>query len=170
MIVQLAESQIKTKFGTFKEYLYHDGQRESHAIVMGDIKEGEEILCRVHSLCIYGHYFNSVECDCREQMENSQKLIEQAGKGIVIWLNQEGKGNGHFALMKSAEFKRQGVPQPEAYEKAGFQRDARDFTVAAEILKELGVKSIRMLTDNPKKVDTLTQHGIEVVGIQPTSL
>ena len=72
--------------------------------------------------------------------------------------------------MKSAEFKRQGVPQPEAYEKAGFQRDARDFTVAAEILKELKVKSIKMLTDNPKKVNTLTQHGIEVVGTQPTSL
>ena len=170
MIVKLAESQVKTKFGEFKEYLFHNGQIESHALVMGDVEEGEDVLCRVHSLCIYGHYFNSVECDCREQMENSQKLIQQAGKGIVVWLNQEGKGNGHFALMKSAEFKRKGVPQAEAYEKAGFKKEARDFTVAAEILNTLQVKSIRMLTDNPKKVNTLTEHGIEVVGIQSTNV
>ncbi|MFY0603920.1 MAG: GTP cyclohydrolase [Flavobacteriaceae bacterium] len=170
MIVKLAESQINTKFGLFKEFLYHDGQRESHAIVMGDVEEEEEVLCRIHSLCIYGHYFNSIECDCREQMEISQQLIQKAGKGIVIWLNQEGKGNGHFALMKSAEFKRAGVPQAEAYEKAGFQKDARDFTVAGEILNDLQVKSIKMLTDNPSKVTTLTVNGIEVVGIQSTSL
>lgn len=170
MIVKLAEGSIKTKYGEFKETLYYDGQKESHALVMGDIENEEDVLCRVHSLCVFGHHFNSIECDCREQMEISQQLIQKAGKGIVVWLNQEGKGNGHYALMKSIEHKKQGVPQAEAYEAVGFKKDARDFTAAAEILKDLKVKSIRMLTNNPKKVSTLTEHGIEVVGIQQTKL
>lgn len=170
MIVKLAEGTIKTKFGEFKETLFYDGQKESHALVMGTIENEEDVFCRVHSLCIFGHHFNSIECDCREQMEISQQLIQKAGKGIVIWLNQEGKGNGHFALMKSIEHKKNGVPQAEAYEAVGFKKDARDFTVAAEILQELNVKSVRMLTNNPNKVETLTKHGIIVTGIQETVL
>ena len=170
MIVKLAEGKIRTKFGEFKETLFYDGQKESHALVMGTIEGKEDVLCRVHSLCIFGHHFNSIECDCREQMEISQQLIQKAGKGIVIWLNQEGKGNGHYALMKSIEHKKKGVPQAEAYEAVGFKKDARDFTVAAEILHELKVKSVRMLTNNLKKVETLTKHGIDVVGIQKTVL
>jgi len=170
MIVKLAEGTIKTKYGEFKETLYYDGQKESHALVMGDVENEVGVLCRVHSLCVFGHHFNSIECDCREQMAISQQLIQEAGKGIVVWLNQEGKGNGHYALMKSIEHKNQGVPQAEAYEAVGFKKDARDFTVAAEILVDLKVKSIKMLTSNPKKVNTLTELGIEVVGIQSTSL
>lgn len=170
MIAKLAEGTIKTKYGEFKEILYYDGQKESHALVMGTIENHEKVLCRVHSLCIFGHHFNSIECDCREQMEISQQLIQRAGKGIVIWLDQEGKGNGHYALMKSTAYKEKGMPQAEAYEAAGFKKDARDFTVAAEILEDLKVKSVKMLTNNPKKVATLTKHGVEVVGIQPTVL
>ncbi|MDG1528124.1 MAG: GTP cyclohydrolase [Polaribacter sp.] len=170
MIVKLAEGTIKTKFGEFKETLFYDGQKESHALVMGTVEDKEDVLCRVHSLCVFGHHFNSIECDCREQMEISQQLIQKAGKGIVVWLNQEGKGNGHYALIKSIEHKKNGVPQAEAYEAIGFKKDARDFTVAAEILQELKVKSVRMLTNNPKKVETLTKHGIIVTGIQKTEL
>jgi GTP cyclohydrolase II len=170
MIVKLAEGFIKTKFGEFNETLFYDGQKESHVLVMGTIENEEDVLCRVHSLCIFGHHFNSIECDCREQMEISQQLIQKAGKGIVVWLNQEGKGNGHYALMKSIEHKKKGVPQAEAYEAVGFKKDARDFTVAAEILQELKVKSVRMLTNNPNKVETLTKHGIIVTGIQKTEL
>ncbi|PHR70702.1 MAG: GTP cyclohydrolase [Lutibacter sp.] len=170
MIHRLAEIDLKTKYGEFHEILFNDGKQDSFALVMGDISGEKDILCRVHSSCIFGHHFNSIECDCREQMEISQQLIQREGKGIVIWLEQEGKGNGHYALLKSTEFKKQGMSQPEAYEAAGFSKDARDFRVAAEILKELKVKSIRMLTNNPKKVETLTQHGIHVVGIEPTKL
>lgn len=83
MIVRLAEGTIKTLYGAYHEYLYYDGQKESIALVMGDLR-GENILCRVHSSCLYGHAFNSMECDCREQMQISQKLIEKAGKGLVI--------------------------------------------------------------------------------------
>ncbi|GAB4017988.1 hypothetical protein GCM10028808_51100 [Spirosoma migulaei] len=170
MIVKLAEGNLKTKFGEYREVLFYDGQNESIALLMGDVDGAEEVLCRVHSSCLFGHAFNSIECDCREQMEISQQLIQQEGRGIVIWLDQEGKGNGHFALLKSVEYKRIGLAQADAYEAVGFKRDARDYRVAAEILNELGVKSIRMLTNNPKKVDTLTKYGIRVVGIKATEL
>ena len=132
-------------------------------MVLGDVQGEAAVLCRVHSSCIYGHYFNSIECDCRQQMEDAQQRIQAAGKGIIILLDQEGKGNGHLALIKSLEFKRQGIPQADAYEAAGFKRDARDFSQAAEILKHLGVQSVCLLTDNPKKSDTLRQYGVEVM-------
>lgn len=164
MVVKIAEGSLETKFGHYKEYLYYDGQRETIALVLGDVKDRESVLCRVHSACIAGHVFNSVECDCREQMERSQRLIEEAGKGIIIWLDQEGKANGHFALLKSKEYKKKGMPQADAYEAVGFKRDARDFARAAEILSDLGVLSITMLTNNPDKTDTLTQHGTIVTG------
>ena len=164
MIVRMAEGNLKTKFGEYREILFYDGQKESIALIMGDVAGAEDVLCRVHSSCIFGHIFNSIECDCREQMEISQRLIEQAGKGIIIWLDQEGKSNGHFALLKSKEYKAQGMAQSEAYEAVGFKRDARDFRPAAEILKAIGVISIRMLTDNQNKVETLAGHGIEVIG------
>ncbi|GAB4032349.1 GTP cyclohydrolase [Spirosoma gilvum] len=170
MIVKLAEGDLKTKFGEFHEILFYNGQKEAIALIMGDITGVDDVLCRVHSSCLFGHVFNSIECDCREQMEISQQLIQQAGRGIIIWLDQEGKGNGHFALLKSVEYKRKGFAQADAYEAVGFKKDARDYTPAAEILKTLAVKSIRMLTDNPKKVETLTQLGIHVTGTKAVTL
>lgn len=169
MIIQLATGSLNTKYGTFQEALYYDGQQESIAFYMGEIAQGEDILCRVHSSCIFGHYFNSVECDCREQMDVSQQLIQQAGRGIIILLDQEGKGNGHFALLNSVKYKREGLAQADAYEAAGFERDARNFSAAAKILRHLGVKSVRMLTNNPQKVKTLSRLGIEVVGTREIS-
>ncbi len=166
----MAEGDLQTKYGRYHEILFYDGQKESIALVMGDIEGEEAVLCRVHSSCLFAHAFNSVECDCREQMAISQQLIERAGKGIIIWMDQEGKGNGHFALLKSVEHKRKGVAQADAYEAVGFRRDARDFGAAGKILRALGVKSVRMLTNNPKKVKTLTDQGIEVVGTVPTLL
>lgn len=91
MIVRLQEGYLKTKFGTFLEVLYYDGQKESVALVMGDISNSENVLCRIHSSCLSAHVFNSIECDCREQMEMAQFIIEQEGRGIIIWLEQEGE-------------------------------------------------------------------------------
>lgn len=170
MIVKLAEGNLKTKYGLFQEALYYDGQKEAIALYMGDLAGAEEVLCRVHSSCIFGHYFNSIECDCQEQMDVSQQLIQRAGKGILILLDQEGKGNGHFALLNSVRYKREGLAQADAYEAAGFSSDARDFRAAAKILKDLGVASIRMLTNNPKKIQTLSQHGIKIIGTQEIRL
>jgi GTP cyclohydrolase II len=170
MVVRLAQAMLKTKFGDFLEVLYYDGQKESIAIVMGEVKNGEGVLCRVHSSCLSAHVFNSVECDCREQMEMSQFWIEQEGKGVVIWLEQEGKGNGHLALLASRPLKVQGLGQADAYEKLGYKRDARDYLRAAEILKDLGVKSVILLTNNSQKADDLTKVGIQVAGTKRTDI
>lgn len=164
MIVRLAEGDLKTKYGRFEEYLYYDGQKETVVLIKGEIEDRDNVLCRIHSACIFGHYFNSIECDCQEQMDISQQLIAQADQGIIILMDQEGKGNGHFALLNSVNFKRKGIAQGDAYQKAGFKRDNRDFSAAAKILKDLKVKSIQMLTNNSSKIDSMTMHGVVVLG------
>lgn len=166
MIVRLAERELKTKFGSYCEILYYDGQKESIAIVMGDVADQENVLCRVHSHCVGAHIFNSVECECREEMERSQFLIEQAGCGIVIWLDQEAKGNGHLALIESTKYKSQGDAQAAAYQKAGFEPDARSYRPAAEILADLRVKSIVLLANNASKADDLRKASIFVSDVK----
>ena len=162
MNIRLAERELKTKFGDFREILYYDGQTESIAIVMGDVENEADVLCRIHSSCISAHVFNSIECDCREQMEMSQQLIRQKGQGVIIWLDQEGKGNGHLALMASIPHKKAGMKQSKAYERAGFEADARSFRPAAEILAELKVKSVVLLTNNADKAEDLRKWSIAV--------
>jgi GTP cyclohydrolase II len=166
MIVRIAEAPLKTRFGIFTQILYYDGLKETIALAMGDLAGQENVLCRVHSDCISGHVFNSLECDCREQMEESQRLIQQAGRGVIVWLDQDGKNNGHMALLLSQKLKAQGVSQAEAYVRLGYSADARSYVRAAEILRELGVRSIRLLTNNPEKVDQLRQDGLVVSGVQ----
>jgi GTP cyclohydrolase II len=167
MIIRLAEGPLKTRFGSFNQILYYDGQKESIALVMGDVAHKENVLCRVHSQCINGHVFNSIECDCREQMEMAQQLIQQAGNGVVIWLDQEGKNNGHLALLLSRKLKDEGVSQTEAYMKLGYSADARSYIRAAEILRDLTVQSITLMTNNPEKVSQLRSDGLVIAGIQP---
>lgn len=162
MIIRLAERDLKTKFGNYLEILYYDGQSESIALVMGNVEAQEHVLCRIHSSCVSAHVFNSIECDCREQMELSQSLIEQKGQGAIIWLDQEGKGNGHLALMSSIKFKKKGLSQSEAYKKVGYEADARSYRPAAEILSELKVKSVVLLTNSPDKADDLRRASIIV--------
>lgn len=162
MNIRLGERKLRTKFGTYLERLYYNGQTESVALIMGNVENEENVLCRIHSSCISAHVFNSVECECREEMEISQALIEQEGKGVIIWLDQEGKGNGHLALMKSINFKKEGFSQSEAYVKAGYEADARSFRPAAEILEDLKVKSVVLLTNNPEKVEDLRKASIDV--------
>lgn len=166
MIVRIAEGTLKTKFGTYNQVLYYDGQKETIALIMGDVANRHNVLCRVHSQCIHGHVFNSIECDCREQMEMSQRLIEEAGSGVIIWLDQEGKNNGHMALLLSRTLKDEGVPQSEAYEKLGYEADARSYVRAAEILRDLGVQSITLLTNNPDKLSQLRKDGLVITGTQ----
>lgn len=168
MIKRLAERELNTKYGAFTEILYCDGQSESIALVMGDVESQENVLCRIHSHCISAHVFNSIECDCREEMEASQALIEQAGKGTIIWLDQEGKGNGHLALIKSIPFKKAGHSQSEAYQMAGFAADARSFRPAVEILADLRVKSVVLITNNPEKAEDLRRASVSIAGTRGT--
>jgi GTP cyclohydrolase II len=166
MIVRIAEGQLQTKFGTFLEILYYDGQQESIALVMGNVEEGEDVLCRIHSHCLAAHVFNSIDCDCREQMEMAQLLIEHKGSGVIIWLDQDGRGNGHLALLRTRALQERGLSQTEAYITLGYEADARRYTRAAEILQDLGVKSVRLMSNNPQKVDSLQAAGISISGTQ----
>src|SRR5438128_912106 len=170
MIVRLTEGSLKTRFGDFREILYYDGQKETIALVAGDVENAENVLCRVHSSCLRGHVFSSVECDCREQLETSQALIEKAGSGVVIFFDQEGKGNGHMALLASIKLKSEGKTQAQAYTELGYESDARSFKRAAEILADLKVKSIVMLTDNPSKTKDLETENIKVSGTKQIAL
>ncbi len=162
MIIRLAERNLRTKFGNYLEILYYDGQSESIALVMGNVEAQENVFCRIHSNCVSAHVFNSIECDCREQMEMTQFLIEQKGQGVIVWLDQEGKGNGHLALIKSIKFKKEGLSQSEAYKEVGYEADARSYRPAAEILSDLKVKSVVLLTNNPEKAEDLRRASIIV--------
>jgi GTP cyclohydrolase II len=166
MIIRIAEGQLQTRFGTFLEILYYDGQKESIALVMGNAEQGEDVLCRIHSHCLSAHVFNSIECDCREQMEMAQALIEQKGSGVIIWLDQEGRGNGHLALVRSRSLQERGLSQTAAYTTLGYEADARTYTRAAEILQDLGVKSVVLMSNSPQKIDSLQAAGINISGTQ----
>jgi GTP cyclohydrolase II len=170
MVIRLAEAPLHTKFGTFLEILYYDGQQESIAIVMGDVREGDNVLCRLHSHCISAHLFNSIDCDCREQMELAQAMIEQQGAGVIIWLDQEGRGNGHLALLRSRALQAQGLSQTEAYVQLGYAADARQYASAAAILQDLGVKSVVLMTNSPHKTGSLQAAGITIAGTRPLIL
>ncbi len=170
MIVRLAEGSLRTKFGTFLEILYYDGQKESIALVMGDVRGQDHVLCRLHSHCVSAHIFNSIECDCREQMELAQAMIEQQGAGVIIWLDQDGRANGHLALVRSRALQEQGLSQTEAYVQLGYAADARQYTSAAAILQDLGVKSVVLMTNSPHKIGSLQEAGITVSGTRPLIL
>lgn len=163
MMIRLAERELNTKYGIFTEILFYDGQKESIAIVMGDVVGAEDVLCRVHSHCIGAHVFNSVECTCREEMAAAQSMIESEGRGIIIWLDQEGKGNGHLALMQSITFKKE-VGQAEAYVRAGYKADARSYAPVAGILNDFGVRSIVLLSNSPGKAEDLRRDSVAVSG------
>lgn len=167
LLKHLASRPLETKFGRCEERLYYDGVRNYIALVVGEVQDQEKVLCRVHSSCMSAHYFNSIECDCREQMEAAQQRIHQAGRGVIVWLDQEARDNGHLALMVSADFKAHGALQTQAYERLGLPGDARTYHGAAMVLKELGVSSILLLTNNPAKVTALRSFGIQVEGAEP---
>lgn len=169
MIKRLASRELKTKFGTFTEILYYDGQCESIAIVMGEVDGGENVLCRVHSHCIGAHVFNSIECTCREEMEAAQAAIRNEGRGVIIWLDQEAKGNGHLALIESIPFKKE-HGQARAYEMAGYSADARDYRAATQVLADLNVQSIVLLANSESKMDDLRKEGIAVAELRPLNI
>ena len=159
---KLAEGTLKTLYGDYTEHLFYDGQRETIAMVLGNVAHLEDVPVRMHSSCLYGHAFNSIECECRQEMEQAQKRIQAAGFGVIIWLEQEGKGNGHYALMQSQRHKKAGMKQADAYVAAGFEADARRFAPAAAIIKALDIKSVALLSSNEGKARQLSEQGITV--------
>jgi GTP cyclohydrolase II len=172
MIERTAERRLSTRFGNWREILYRGEQREIIALILGEVSEGEKVACRIHSSCLSAHVLNSTECDCREQMEIAQRYIVNYGRGLVIVLDQEGKGNGHRALMLAAKMASdKSISQHEAYRLLGFEPpDCRDYTEAAEVLADLKVSSIELLTNNPDKECQLRKAGVSVVSTRPVAL
>lgn len=169
MIIRLAERDLRTRFGTFSEVLYYDGRQEVVALVMGDVADVEKVLCRIHSACLGGHVFNSIECECAAEMESAQAAIQSEGRGVIIYLDQEGKGNGHLALMQSIPYKLAGSSQAEAYMKAGFAADNRSYSAAAGVLADLKVRSIVLFSRGAGKADALRRESITVSEVKPLS-
>ncbi|MGY1502288.1 bifunctional 3,4-dihydroxy-2-butanone-4-phosphate synthase/GTP cyclohydrolase II [Streptomyces sp. QTS52] len=167
-----AETRLPTAFGTFTAYGYRstvDGV-EHVALVHGDIgaDDGEDVLVRVHSECLTGDVFHSLRCDCGPQLETSLERIRDEGRGVVVYLRgHEGRGIGLLSKLRAYELQEQGRDTLDANLELGLPADARDYGAGAQILQDLGVRSVRLMTNNPDKTDALVRHGLRVTGREP---
>ncbi|MCR5703114.1 MAG: bifunctional 3,4-dihydroxy-2-butanone-4-phosphate synthase/GTP cyclohydrolase II [Eubacterium sp.] len=163
-VVQEANAHMPTKYGDFQIYGYvNDITGEHHvALVKGEIGDGENVLCRVHSECLTGDAFGSQRCDCGEQLQSAMRQVEAEGRGIILYMRQEGRGIGLINKLKAYVLQEQGLDTVDANIELGFDADLREYWVGAQILSDLGVKSLRLLTNNPDKVYGLEGFGLEI--------
>jgi 3,4-dihydroxy 2-butanone 4-phosphate synthase/GTP cyclohydrolase II len=163
---------LPTNWGDFELHLYQqitNGQKHI-ALVKGTWEEDEPILVRVHSSCITGDIFGSCRCDCGPQLHAAMEAVEKEGKGVVVYMNQEGRGIGLLNKLKAYKLQEQGLDTVEANLKLGFKMDQRDYGIGAQILRDLGVTKMKLLTNNPKKRAGLIGYGLEIVSIEPIEI
>jgi len=172
LIEPVIDVQLPTKIGDFNLHLYREINtgKEHLALVKGEWKEDESILTRVHSSCMTGDIFGSCRCDCGPQLHKSMELIEKEGRGVIIYMNQEGRGIGLTNKLKAYKLQEEGYDTLEANIKLGFKGDERDYGIGAQILRSLGVSKMKLMSNNPKKRTGLIGYGLEVVENVPLEI
>ncbi|OSI12332.1 GTP cyclohydrolase II [Neisseria canis] len=160
----VASCRLPTEWGVFMMYGFEEASGQEHvALVMGDLDDGEAVLSRVHSECLTGDALFSQKCDCGPQLQAAMQAVQREGRGVIVYLRQEGRGIGLINKIRAYQLQDKGMDTVEANVALGLPVDARDFTLAKDIFRHLGVKSIRLLTNNPQKVAVLEDAGIRVV-------
>ena len=169
LVQKVAEARLPTIYGAFKIIAFNSTVEpgEHLALVMGEWQPEETVLVRIHSECLTGDVFHSLRCDCGEQIQMSLEMLAKEGRGVFLYMRQEGRGIGLHNKIKAYSLQDNGLDTVEANESLGFDPDTRQYGIGAQMLVELGVKRLRLLTNNPRKVIGLAGYGLEIVGREP---